>query len=397
MQHPGIRSPFPERGRVVRVRPALRARFLVASLAVFEIGLLACSIDDRPLGADERPLGSAGASAEADASAAAAGAGAGGAGAGGTTAGGNAGSGGTSAAGSGGDANAGGTAGNDPGDDAGSGGSNAGSGGSSSLAGAGGTAADGAALGASCTLDADCAQAHCVPAGAGGALICCDAACDGICETCNESGLCQATATDDACSSVPCASLGVGCRTSTDITDNLCRGRGECKDTSDCTFDNLPDGTACSEVVSTFNVCQSGTCVEPPVVCGQQTCSVDVNDTCCFRGEELGEEAGYACDQHSVCGSSGIFAPIQFIDCDSPDDCRPGAVCCIDISVNARFANLTCKPVEECNIDDGSQMRFAQLCGSLSFADPGVCPSGRPCVGTGDDSILPGFSFCGPP
>jgi hypothetical protein len=396
MHHPGTRHLASGRGA-----PAPRVPFAAAaSLAVFGFGLTFCSVDDRALGVDNRPVGGAGANSESDASA----------GQGGASGGGNGGSGGSGAAGSGGSGgsggeSAGGTTGNDAGSeggDAGSGGASAGSGGGNagtggSQAGSGGTTAGGAELGASCTTNEGCAANHCVPAGEGGASICCDAACDGICEACNESGLCQARATDDACSSVPCASLGVGCRISTDITDNLCRGRGECKDTSDCAFENLPDGTPCSEVVSTFNVCQDGTCVEPPVVCGQETCSVDPNNTCCFQGEELGENAGYACEQRQVCGNSGIFAPIQFIDCDSPDDCRPGSVCCIDISVGARFANLTCKPVGDCNIDDGTQMRFAQLCGSLSFSGAGACPAGRPCVGTGDDSIMPGFSFCGPP
>lgn len=198
-----------------------------------------------------------------------------------------------------------------------------------------------AALGQSCSIDDDCAEGHCVADGAQGALICCDAACDGICEACGSDGRCEATAEDPACDAVPCAALGVGCRTSSDITSNLCRGRGECKDTTDCDFDNLPDGTACSELVSTFRVCQGGDCVDPPVRCGQETCGIDVNNTCCFRGEEV-VNAGYSCEVRNDCGNSGLQQPIQFIDCDSPNDCRPGDVCCIDISVGARFANVTC-------------------------------------------------------
>lgn len=376
MQHPGTRYGGGTRGASTRCVPRV-----VAPLAVFSFGLLACSVDGRSAsvatGTAEANPSTAGGGASGATNPGTAGANVGGG------ASGKGGSGGADTAGSGGSGG-------------GSAGANGGVGGSLPLADAG---ESGAALGAGCTRNEDCAGGHCVPAGEGGALLCCDAACGGLCEACDQQGLCQAAADDAACASVPCASLGVGCRSATDIGDGLCRGRGECKDTTDCVFEDLPDGTACSVQVSTFNVCQGGTCLEPPVLCGQETCGVNVDDTCCFRGEELGASAGYACEPRSVCGNSGIFQPVQFLDCDSPDDCRPGSVCCIDISVNARFANLRCLPAEECNVDDTAQgqMRFAQLCGSLSFSDPGACPAGRPCVGTGDDSIMPGFSFCGPP
>src|SRR5688572_15028691 len=49
-----------------------------------------------------------------------------------------------------------------------------------------------AALGQSCTIDDDCAEGHCVADGEQGALICCDAACDGICEACGGDGRCEA-------------------------------------------------------------------------------------------------------------------------------------------------------------------------------------------------------------
>lgn len=246
-------------------------------------------------------------------------------------------------------------------------------------------------LGASCTIASDCASGFCSPTG-----ICCDSACNRVCEACNSNGQCQPTLNDDRCTDVPCDSLGVGCRVSTRLTANLCRGAGACKTTTDCTFSNVRDGTPCG-VSSAGLVCQQGSCVSPRVTCGTSTCSIDQVSICCSRGVESGTEAGFSCESRGTCFESGVFEPIQPVECDSPDDCTPGNLCCLDISVGARLARVSCLPAAECNLDDSGQMRFAQLCGSLSFSAPSACPSGRRCIGTGDPSILPGFSFCGPP
>jgi hypothetical protein len=252
------------------------------------------------------------------------------------------------------------------------------------------------ALGGACSLDSECAEAHCVDNGAGGGGICCNAACDGLCEACSDNGQCQAAADDDRCADVPCDSLAVGCKSSTRLTSNLCRAQGICKTTSDCSFSNVPNGTPCG-ISSSGLVCEEGDCVSPQVTCGVSTCTIDRANICCSRGVEAGALAGYSCENRSSCSESGIEQPVQPVECDSPDDCLPGTVCCLDDSVSARFAKLSCLPTADCNIDDFGQLRFAQICGSLSFSAPGSCPAGRPCIGSGDDSVLPGFAFCGPP
>jgi hypothetical protein len=248
-------------------------------------------------------------------------------------------------------------------------------------------------LGRGCVSNAECASGFCAPEG-----ICCNAACDRVCEACSANGQCQATPNDDECSPVPCDSLAGGCKTSQRLTTNLCRAAGACKTTSDCSFANIPDGTVCGNAAAGL-LCQNGSCVSPQVTCGFSTCSIDQVNVCCSRGVESGAAAGYSCESTGTCFTSGILEPIQPVECDSPDDCTPGNVCCLDITVNARFASLSCRPASECNIDelqtDPPQLRFAQLCQSLSFS--GACPAGRPCIGTGDGSILPGFAFCGPP
>jgi hypothetical protein len=257
-------------------------------------------------------------------------------------------------------------------------------------------------LGKACAGGGDCASGFCAPNG-----ICCNAACNRVCEQCSATGQCQATASDNRCSPVACDALAVGCKTSTRITTNLCRAPGACKTASDCSITNIPDGTPCGNSAAGL-ICQQGNCTTAQVLCGQTPCSITQTDqVCCQRGVEFGAQQGYSCEQAFDintapvgCSEGGILEPEQPVLCDSPDDCLPGNLCCIDITVNARFAQVSCLPAAMCNQDDPNepgQLRFAQICQSLSFSAPNSCPAGRRCQGTGDASILPGFQFCGPP
>jgi hypothetical protein len=63
-----------------------------------------------------------------------------------------------------------------------------------------------ALLGASCALDADCGEAHCV-ARADGTSICCDSACDDVCEQCSVGGRCVEARSKTFEGALPCIAV----------------------------------------------------------------------------------------------------------------------------------------------------------------------------------------------
>ena len=94
---------------------------------------------------------------------------------------------------------------------------------------------DKSVLGVACTTDAECAEGHCVATGADGARVCCDAACDGVCQACSVAGRCEETpATDTRCAAVACPADNA-CRDYVDaISENLCKSFGQCRTALDC-------------------------------------------------------------------------------------------------------------------------------------------------------------------
>ena len=62
---------------------------------------------------------------------------------------------------------------------------------------------DKAGLGDSCNTDDDCGSQHCVT-GVNGTNICCDSACDGVCEGCGSDGRCNVAPDDDDRCAVDC-------------------------------------------------------------------------------------------------------------------------------------------------------------------------------------------------
>jgi hypothetical protein len=106
------------------------------------------------------------------------------------------------------------------------------------------------ALGQPCVADSDCGEGHCVASIEAGARVCCDAACDGVCQACSAAGRCEVTPSmDSRCSAVSCPADNV-CRDYVEaITDNLCRSLGQCRSDVDCVtanfFTNLRPSTQC--------------------------------------------------------------------------------------------------------------------------------------------------------
>src|SRR5690606_9577922 len=117
--------------------------------------------------------------------------------------------------------------------------------------------------GTPCTIGAECSSGHCVDG------VCCASACDGPCMECNPSGQCVMPATDAVCSAVACSSLTAdACGSYTDITTNLCRSLGACKDLSDCVQSPRAEGVLCrasdNATCDPYEVCDGSSTACPP-------------------------------------------------------------------------------------------------------------------------------------
>jgi hypothetical protein len=133
--------------------------------------------------------------------------------------------------------------------------------------------------GASCTADNDCAFKHCSPQG-----ICCDEACNGICEFCNQAGTCnsgpaaQPPSPPTQCADQGAASCG---------TNGKCNGSGACQKYEDGTscMTSVCDTTGTAPVVGRFTparTCNTSVCATAAAIrCGNFGCSTTSCKTSC--------------------------------------------------------------------------------------------------------------------
>jgi len=177
------------------------------------------------------------------------------------------------------------------------------------------------AFGALCESDIECAEGTCVDG------VCCRAACDGVCESCDGTGTCVADPAESSC--------GDGLQ---------CFGRGACLS---------PDGAACQTAAE----CGSSNC--EPAVGGGNVCCAEA----CPEGQ--------FCNGAGACVSpeSDLGAP-----CSDDADCIGGrcfdGVCC----------DSECGGACETCVAPGSEGRCSSS--PVGSADP-LCPTGRQCAGRG--------------
>jgi hypothetical protein len=254
-----------------------------------------------------------------------------------------------------------------------------------------GTCAPQLGPGLACASGNDCTTGFCTDG------VCCQTQCNGVCAQCEAgTGACVTPATDPDCAPVVCASNDCAI-SSGNITTNLCRGRGQCKDQNDCNVSPFDRGTACETATSDTNLCDgSGNCVQPTLTCNGITGRpVGGGNACCRRREgalgsfefvSVTETYGPADD----CGSSAFSSPGDTeITCDGNEDCRVGTVCCLTSASGGSGVN--CRAAQDCNIDMPF-VSFNGVCASPSgFATS--CPAGRICT---DETLElgPGWSSC---
>lgn len=268
------------------------------------------------------------------------------------------------------------------------------------------------AAGAFCTDSAACSTGHCVDG------VCCESACDGVCQECSESGRCDVMPVDDAacmavtcpwsteCATYPesliadrCAALGV-CKTSADCaatqtsTGALCQNpeltetEARCDESGACVDPRREDGRACALGAE----CRSGFCVDG--VCCQEACDGECEVCAGPDGACGGVQPG---DPDSACGETGRSCfgrgacrlPLGR-ECTGPADCGSGACVAAAFDVASQLCcEQQCVPGQRCTGDGRCVEPVADLGQACSGPDDcalGLCVDGV-CCDSGCDGV----------
>lgn len=256
------------------------------------------------------------------------------------------------------------------------------------------------ALGESCERSEECAEGHCV-VGATGTRLCCNAACDGVCEQCSATGLCDETPlADDACAPVACPEDSACRDYGGDLDGSRCRGFGQCQAASDCAFVELrppeqcacePDG-ACRLVAgapcSSDDDCSSGAC-ESSEFNGDVCCDSACPGLQC-RGNGEGcvecEGTGVECILSTLARCQNNF--LQITSCDNGCGEAQGGAACNPLQVRGATCSATsqCEAGLQCDTD---------VEGVRRCCDPGCSTTGRTCGGDGTCQCPEGQVFGG--
>ncbi|MGZ6061026.1 MAG: hypothetical protein ACXWVM_01465 [Polyangiales bacterium] len=230
--------------------------------------------------------------------------------------------------------------------------------------------------GGKCGVDADCVSNHCADG------YCCNTACTGTCESCNQAGAlgtCKAipagsqpTNTGFSPTRPACASpTGGACGSSCNGLDHTACHYGTT--TTSC------GAAVCNGVTNqqTLQLCNgSGTCAGVTSGCSPYTCD-GAKGTCCTSCTT----AGCGCASGFLCNASGICAAPggKGAACSSPGECGSPLTCSTEgdccTTTCSDTTNYTCKypgKAGDCVKKDGIACTANAECGSGSCVD-GVC------------------------
>jgi hypothetical protein len=252
------------------------------------------------------------------------------------------------------------------------------------VAGRAGTAADGAAgssgphgLGSRCARGTDCASGFCVVG------ICCDSACDDICEQCSAAGTCQMAGDDPRCGTISCPQDAPCIDFATSITLDRCASRGACKTEQDCPFAARPAGTYCGGTSAAPQFCDgTGSCDrQTSVACGTDSNCPTAPGACCYDVSS-GSQTSRCVEDATTCKPSNPMNPCLLVaaECDSPRDCPPGNVCCYACGLGFSNATALCAPSAACdqNSDATSATSHRWICESNADCERGYsCNQGE--------------------
>jgi hypothetical protein len=254
----------------------------------------------------------------------------------------------------------------------------------------------GAPNGTRCQQNGDCGSGYCVDG------VCCQSACSGVCQACDNpgsEGLCLSVVEgqdpDNECDEQPATSCG---------RDGMCDGHGACR--------RYPAGTACSagscrgDVETAAGTCDGAGACRPGTTrsCAPAVCIDDTCGTACTLTSDCQE--GFFCD-----GSTCRTRRAQGAACDKDEQCGTGhcadKVCCSTACQDKCYACNATGSVGSCTaVGDGVDPRQDCLvqniftCGNAGGCNgrgacrlhlPGTpCSSGTTCAG----STLTGQHAC---
>lgn len=203
------------------------------------------------------------------------------------------------------------------------------------------------ALGDSCEDASECGSGACAER-SNGETVCCDSACDGVCQDCSNTGYCNVKPDDDeSCGVLDCPNDTSCAEYPSDVTEDRCAAFGQCKvEESVCTAEYEPNGASCGESM----ICDgSGNCQNcPSQTGGNRTCTTECP---CDAGDGI-------CSSHSHCAA--------------------GLVCVTGGAVKHGFTGNTCLPAHcDNNLqdDDESSVDCGGDCGCGAVLDMVTLPA----------------------
>jgi hypothetical protein len=261
--------------------------------------------------------------------------------------------------------------------------------------------------GAACTSDSACVTGHCADG------VCCDTACSGSCDSCNQSGSIGTCTPVADCETGP---TDAGSETSTEtgpedtgaadtglpIADGAAPDPGpkptvggpfqRCNHDDECSTGHCVEGVCCDTACN--DRCHSCALLTSPGKCTLEPIGVDLKNecgaafqcvgTCGGDGECVGAGTGTMCARNRCTGPSTGLGPGY---CPSP-----GGICGVDDAVPFDCAPYICEPAfgacrTECN--SSSDCANGTICQDKTCITPapaedsGGCAFGRPTAGKG--------------
>lgn len=232
-------------------------------------------------------------------------------------------------------------------------------------------------LGASCGGATECASGHCVDG------VCCDSACEGVCEACSGAGHCGPVAAGDDPRSDCAESAPRSCGTT-----GACDGAGHC-----ARYDAT---TVCGDAS-----CTAGVAVAVSLCDGAGTCKVGNKTTCklgCTLDVCTSDCTPTSCSSDKYCAASGVCVAKtkNGATCSVASTCQSGfcvdGVCCNSACEGACKVcskDLGATQDGQCsNVDVGDDPK--NLCsdeGASTCGHSGVCDGAGACALYGDTTV----------
>jgi hypothetical protein len=241
-------------------------------------------------------------------------------------------------------------------------------------------------LGSTCSDGTECSSGFCADG------LCCDSACNRVCEQCSVDGSCTTAIDDSRCGTIPCPKDTACIDFATAITSSRCASRNACKSQKDCPFLPVPAGTLCGGTSQALLFCDGqGSCDQQATVgCGADPTCPTAPGACCYDVSGSGQTTSCVQDA-TTCLPANRMRPCfaTVVQCDDPGDCASGDVCCYSCGLGWSVATAACMAASECD-PNAANSSHQRICKTDSD-----CIAGETCQPPGPSDNLPaGYKLC---